>query len=122
MLSLSALSNSLILSAVSRMASWEAERGSWGARGVQRRRTRRRVGSKVAKAGERVFFFEYTFVLKTHHQMFLHWNNTVLAKDNLRKDVFVSPFAKRNPIHVKQKQRIDLRKSKAVMREEQDFS
>lgn len=30
MLSLSALSSSMIRSAVSRMASWEAKRGSWG--------------------------------------------------------------------------------------------
>ena len=37
------------------------------------------------------------------------------AKDNFKKGLIVGPFAKRNPVHVERK---DLRKSKAVVREE----
>lgn len=106
MLSLRALSNSLIRSAVSRMASWEAERGSWGSKGVQRkgtRRRRRRVGSKSSKKPGRKCFSLSMFCFKYGDKIFLHWGKAILTKDNLTESVFVSPFAEGNLVHVKQK-------------------
>lgn len=39
-------------------------------------------------------FFLVYFVFKSHHQIFLHWNNIALTKDNLTKDAFVTPLLK----------------------------
>lgn len=55
--------------------------------------------------------------------MFLYWNNIILAKDHLRKGVFIwSLCEKRNAVHVKQNQKKRLEEVKKLRQEKNKTS